>query len=157
MRRTITVTISAEGRDKGKSYLITEMDAERAEDWGFRALNAISKAVGGFPDALLDSGLSGIAAIGISAFVRSDWATIKPLIDEMFTCIKMIPVASRPDITRNLVGSDIEEVATRLKLREEVLGLHLDFFKPAVDWILTAVRSRLNRQSMAEAISDAST
>lgn len=153
-RRTVTVTITAEGRDTGKAFLLTEMPASQAEEWGAKTMNCISKAMGGFPDALLQAGLSGLTAVMISAFARSNWTDIKPLLDEMFTCIRIIPDPSKPSVTRALVETDIEDVGTRLKLREEVLGLHLNFFKPAVAWILTAVRMRLQQWQADESTSD---
>lgn len=142
-RRTIIVTISAEGRDKGKAYLITEMPASAAEEWGARAMNTMSKVMGGFSDDLLAAGLPGLTVAMVSAFARANWTDVKPLLDEMFRCIRMVPDPARPEVTRPLVEDDIEEVATRLKLREEVLELHLGFFKDAVGWISTAVRTRL--------------
>jgi hypothetical protein len=142
-RRNVTVTITAEGRDIGKAFLITELSASQAEEWGARTMNCISKATGGIDEKMLEAGLSGLTAVMVSAFARSNWSEIKPLLDEMFTCIRFIPNPAKPEVTRGLIEDDIEEVSTRLKLREEVLGLHLNFFKPAVAWILTAVRMRL--------------
>lgn len=145
-RRTVTVTITAEGRDKGKQFFLTELPAEAAEDWGLRALNAISKTMGIPSDEFLNSGLSGIAALGASAFMRAEWGVVKPLLDEMRQCIRIIPDPAKPEIMRaNLVADDIEEVATWLKLRQEVLELHLGFFNAAVDWLWTMVRSRLQQ------------
>jgi len=45
-RKTATVTISAEGRDKGKTFFLTEMSAERSEEWGERALLALVRGGG---------------------------------------------------------------------------------------------------------------
>lgn len=46
----------------------------------------------------------------------------------MFECITIIPDPSKPNVTRALIEDDIEEVATRLKLRIEIFKLHVDFF-----------------------------
>ena len=40
-RKTKIVTIAAEGRDYGKSYLLTEMPALKAEKWATRAMMAL--------------------------------------------------------------------------------------------------------------------
>ena len=40
-RKTKRVTITAEGRDKGKTFLITELPADQAERWAIRALLAL--------------------------------------------------------------------------------------------------------------------
>jgi hypothetical protein len=61
---------------------------------------------------------------------------MKPLLDEMFACVQI----TEPKITRSLTPDDIEEVTTRLKLREEVLQIHLGFFKPAIRWIWMMVK-----------------
>ncbi len=45
----------------------------------------------------------------------------------MFTCIKIIPSPDKPDVTRALLESDIEEVMTRVLLRREVWELHTGF------------------------------
>jgi hypothetical protein len=156
-RKVIDYTVTAEGRDKGKMFRITEMSASQAERWGLRSMNAMSKAMGGFPDQLIEAGLAGLTAVGVSAFARAHWDEIEPLMNEMFTCIQIIPDPGKPNFARALIEDDIEEVATRLKLREEVLGLHLNFFKPAVAWILTAVRMRLQPQEAGEISSDTPT
>lgn len=147
-RKTVDVTITAEGRDKGKTYVITEMSASRAERWGARALNAMAKAMGDIPPELMRSGMAGLTAAALSAFARSHFDEIAPLLDEMFTCIQI----KEPVMTRALIEEDIEEVATRIKLREEVLELHLGFFKAAVNWILTAAKRSFDSQQAAESM-----
>jgi len=143
-RRVIEVKIEAAGRDHGKIFVITEMSALKAEKWGARALNAMSKSLGGFPDELMSAGMSGLTAVAISAFARADYAAIEPLLDEMFDCIKI----KEPAIERTPTDDDIEEVATRIKLREEVLELHLGFFKAAISWIMAAADRRLNTKDV---------
>ena len=47
---------------------------------------------------------------------------------EMFKCVRIYPdPRSHPGVLRELVEDDIEEIATRVKLRMEVLNLHLGF------------------------------
>jgi hypothetical protein len=91
--------------------------------------------------------MAGLTAAALSAFARSHFDEIQPLMAEMFTCIQVLPKPGDTSIVRPLldddVNSDIEEVSTRIKLREEVLELHLGFFKAAVNWILTAARASL--------------
>jgi hypothetical protein len=45
----------------------------------------------------------------------------------MMTCIRFKPNATEIGI-RPLIDDDIEEVATRLRLRDEVIDLHMGFF-----------------------------
>lgn len=145
-RKTIDFT-ATEGRDTGKLFRITELPAAEGERWAMRALNAIAKATGDVPLSFLSSGAQGLAALGISAFAKARWEEIEPLIHEMFRCVTIIDNPADPDKARALIESDIEEVITRLQLRQEVLDLHLGFFKAAVHWISTAARSSLQQQS----------
>ena len=62
-RKTATVLIEDAGRDQGKTFLIREMSAHRAERWATRALMALAKAGVQVPDDLAGAGLAGIAAM----------------------------------------------------------------------------------------------
>lgn len=133
MRRTKTVVITAAGRDIGKQFALTEMPAVRAEKWAARFFLALAKSGVDIPDDIASAGLAGVAAVGFRLFggMRIEEAEI--LLDEMFQCVKIIADPMRPEITtRALVdrggeGDDIEEIATRVLLRKEVFGLHVDF------------------------------
>lgn len=118
------------GRDAGKSFLLTEMDADRAEKWAMRALNALAASGLQIPDG---AGLAEIASVGLDSFRGLPWNETEPLLDEMFSCVQCVPdpnkrTAQYPlGYPRPLAKGDIEEVKTRLKLRLEVLELHLGF------------------------------
>ena len=116
-----------EGRDNGKSYLITEMPCEQAEDWAMRALLAIGRSGANIPDDVLNSGMAGIASITLRAFFGLDPNEARVLMAEMFQCVRIIPDPSRPSVSRPLIDGDIEEVATRLMLRSEIMEIHLGF------------------------------
>lgn len=124
-RKQSTVTITADGRDKGKVFVLTEMSASAAEEWAGRALFAMLNAGVDIPDNLAGAGLAGVASLGINALTRVSFDAAKPLLDEMFSCVQIQP---SPNVTRRLIEDDIEEVATRLQLRKAVLDLHLSFF-----------------------------
>ncbi|MBO9332877.1 hypothetical protein GHR37_27425 [Achromobacter xylosoxidans] len=123
-RKTATVTISAEGRDKGKVFVLTELSAYEAEDWAGRALFALMNAGVEIPDNIAEAGLAGVAAMGLKAIAKLPFDSAKPLLDKMMACIQIQP---SPTVTRALIPDDIEEVATLLQLRKQVLGLHMDF------------------------------
>lgn len=127
-RKEATVTIKTEGRDKGKVFLLTELPSEQGEEWATRALFAMMNAGVDIPDNLMSAGLAGIAALGIKSLTKINYEAAKPLLTEMWTCIQIRP---SPGVTRELVESDIEEVATRFQLRKEILMLHIDFFTAA--------------------------
>lgn len=126
-RRTASVTISAEGRDHGKVFILTEMSASQAEKWAARAMLAIGQSGVQIPDDVATAGLAGVAAIGIQAISGVPWHLAEPLLDEMFRCIAFQPNPAQPDVVRALMEDDIEEIATRVQLREEVISLHLGF------------------------------
>lgn len=129
-RRTKVLKIDAKNRDHGKQFLITEMDAEAAEWWAFRVMQA---AIKGNPDigemASVDSGtpMLEMARMGFAAIGGLPPEDAKPLLAQMMECVKVL----LPDgkTTRNLLsGDEIEEISTRVLLRKEVFMLHTDFF-----------------------------
>lgn len=127
MRKTRDVTIEQEGRDKGRVYRITEMPASVAERWAIRALTAASRTnldIGN----VLGLGMQGIAIVGVTALLSSRFEELEPLLDEMMACIKPHMIDGQViKVDRPLDESDIEEVSTRLRLRREVLELHVGF------------------------------
>lgn len=126
-RKTVNVTITAEGRDVGKRFKLTEMSAAAAEDWALRAFMSIAKGGMEIPEGIPQS-LAGIAILGLQALASADYATAKPLLDQMMGCIQVISSAG---IVRPLMDEDIEEVATRVQLRKEVFEVHTGFFARA--------------------------
>lgn len=135
MRKTKIVTIDAEGRDKGKSFLITEFPAMRVEKWAARCLLALSRAGVEVPDEAVDAGAIAILSAGLNAFRQMAFDDAEPLLDEMLECVQFVgdPNGIKDQITglplgvRTLQAADIEEVATLLRLRGEVFELHVGF------------------------------
>jgi hypothetical protein len=124
MRKTADITITAEGRDVNKVFRITEMAASQAEDWAIRAIMAIAKGGLEIPDGIPQS-LAGIAILGFKALATADYATAKPLLDEMMGCVQIVTSSGA---VRKLMEEDIEEIATRIQLRKEVFEVHTGFF-----------------------------
>lgn len=137
MRKTKIVTITAEGRDKGKSFLIKEMPARRGEDWAARALLAVADAGINIGDIDPASGLAGLAVAGLRALKSVSFDTLEPLMNEMMLCVRIMPDPAHPELIRDLIDrgqddDDIEEVATRVELRREVFEIHTGFSLPGV-------------------------
>lgn len=128
-RKQITLTIGAEGRDKGKVFILTELSAYDAEEWAGRALFSLMNAGVEIPDNIAEAGLAGVAAMGMKAIAKLPFESAKPLLEKMMDCVQIQP---SPNVARELMSGDIEEVATLFTLRKKVLGLHLDFFTAAV-------------------------
>jgi hypothetical protein len=131
MRKTATVTITAEGRDKGKMFAITEMSADASERWALRAFFALMNTGIEIPADIAESGMAGIATMGLAALGKLPYYAAEPLLDDMWACVQAVPNPASPGTVRALVDEDIEEVATRLQLRKEVFALHTDFFTAA--------------------------
>lgn len=130
-RKQVNLDIkNGESRDDGKRFIITEMAASQGEKWGARALNALLASGIEIPSAVAAGGLRGLAMAGVSGlsgFSGIPWELLEPLLDEMMTCVQIMPDVNRPDVVRKLIESDIEEIKTRLLIRNAWLELHVGF------------------------------
>lgn len=155
MRKVATVVIAADNRDKGKTFVITEMPASRAEKWATRALIAISRAGVDMPDDIAAAGMAGLAVVGFQAITRVAFADAEPLLDEMMACAVFVPNPAQPLVFRDIREDDVEEVSTLAKLRDEVVHLHTGF-SPAAE--LSRLATAAGRSARArEILSDTRT
>lgn len=125
-RRTQNVVIDdvgPENRDAGKSFLVTEMNAEAAEWWAFRVLQAL---LGSDSEIDFKAPLAQMARQGLGALAKLPPSQAKPLLDEMMTCVRINLPGNKG--SRELLPDDIEEVTTRVKLRAAMVELHTGFF-----------------------------
>lgn len=144
-RSQINFTITDPGRDMGKTFVLTEMSAAQCESWAMRALLALMGSGVTVPEGFERMGVAGIAQLGLKALSGLKWEIVEPLFAEMFECIKFMPDASRPQITRPVMDEDIEEVKTRLTLRVEVWKMHTDFLKAVGPSIASAAATQAAR------------
>lgn len=153
MRKNKTVLIpgaysdSPGSRDNGKAFFITEMSARQAERWADRAFLCLAHSSINLPSGMERAGMAGIAQIA-QLLGNIQFPELSPLMDELLTCVQVIPDPRRPEFKRSLVddgaeGDDIEETATRQLLRSEVLDLHVNFSLAAVVLNLIAAASEL--------------
>ncbi len=126
-RKTVTLTITAEGRDKGKTFRITEWAADQAERWAMRVLLGLGKGGVEMPPEALELGAAGILYAAGAQVLRLPSRLALRLADELMECVQIV----EPKLDRALVSEDIEEVATRLQLKGEVLKLTFGFFVAA--------------------------
>jgi hypothetical protein len=123
--KTALIQVKTAGRDLGKHFLLTEMPAEQAEKWAIRALLLATNANVQIPAV---QGMAAIALVGLQTLMQGvNFKDVEPLLDEMFQCVQIIPDMKHPDVVRPIFPGDIEEVATRMMLRDEVVKLHLGF------------------------------
>jgi hypothetical protein len=130
MRKTAQFP-ATDGRDKNKLFLLTEMSSAQGEEWALRVLLALMGAGIDLPDNFHQLGMAGLAQMGFKAMGKLSWDTLKPLLVEMFSTIQIIPDPKKPQIHRELIDDDIEEITTRLKLRGEFWKLHMGFLEVA--------------------------
>ena len=130
-RIVLNYRVETEGRDKGKTFVITEMTTDKGERWAMRALLAIANANPelDLPEGFELSGMAGLAEVGLKALFKLEWHAIEPMFNEMMECVEFMPDASKPQIVRKLFDGDIEEIMTRVNLRKEILRMHVGFSK----------------------------
>lgn len=137
MRKTKLVQITEGGsveanRDYGKHFLLTEMASRPAEKWAARVFQALGRANVEIPPEVAVAGFIGLVFMGIKMLSSMRYDDYESLMDEMMQCIKIIPDMARPEVIRPIrdtgsEGDDIEEIGTRLRLREELFTLHAGF------------------------------
>lgn len=133
-RKSVRVTIDADGRDHGKRYLITEMDALRAERWFMRVLAYLAR-VGISMPAMVS--LTGMAALpGFNPTQMFAWVDDDSLMGEVMACIQAWPpnAPQARHLTWSVTGPDIEEPITLLRLKMEVFALHVGFSSAVALW-----------------------
>lgn len=136
MRKTAKYTVPAPGpddppnRDAGKTFLLREMPAMQAEKWAMRAFSLVARSgadIGGLAGAG-PGGMAEVALLGVQALMGIRFEDAEPLLDEMMTCVSILPDPAHPEVQRPLIGDDdIEEPQTILMLRSEVFKLHTGF------------------------------
>lgn len=131
-RKTLRVTVTDEGRDKGKTFVLTELPADQAERWFIRALLGLAQSGAEISPETMAGGAAAFASLGIQALGGIAWPTLEPLLDEMLDCVQCVPPDPRYPAQSISPGinSQIEEVRTRFLLRVAVLELHIGFSLP---------------------------
>jgi hypothetical protein len=126
-RKTTIVVIDTPGRDQGKIYHLNEMSSGQAEAWAMRLLLAVANSGVDIPEGVFYMGMAALPIIGLKAITGLRWEIAQPLMAEMMNCVSIQPSRERPQITRPLIEDDIEEVYTRLQLRDALIELHTGF------------------------------
>lgn len=135
--KTERVTIDAEGRDKGKSFILTEMDSWNALRWCAKAMLSLSQSgvdvqTIGLTKAVQEGGPEKIAALGATLFAFIPATVALPLLDEARTCIRYrLPVKDdKATATQEIADGEacqIAEPRTWVTLFQRLFFLHLGF------------------------------
>lgn len=138
---------ACDNRDLGKTFLITEWPAARADNWMQRLAYAFNKNGGQIPMNVTSIGWEGIAIIGINTFLRGnvDPAIMISIADELLECVKLIPDPAHPESARPATAEDdIEEVATRWWLRDQVVSVLTNFsFIDALSSVVSSIMAKV--------------
>lgn len=146
MRRTVRYIVPTvegiENRDSGKTFVITEVSAGQAEEWGLRALMALGTSGIVVPPEVAAAGLMGAVLVGFQAFMGAREDAVLPLWREMLpACVQYNP---SENVLHPYREADIEEVATRLELRKQIVELHTGF--TLAEFVLKFQMATLARQ-----------
>lgn len=133
MRKIERFTITSEGRDKGKTFILTEMPADQGERWALKALLALTNTGAAIPEEALGAGMAGLAAVGVQALGMLNATQVQPLLDELWpTCVRIVPPNEKllPQEIISGINSQIEEVKTRTEIYWALFKLHTGFSMP---------------------------
>lgn len=134
MRRIERLTVSAEGRDKGKVFVLTEMPADQGERWANRAALALTNTGAAIPDEALGAGWATLAALGVQALGMLRHENVQPMLDELWpACVRFENKPGQPlqEVGQG-INAVIEEVATRYSIYYALWKLHTGFSLPEV-------------------------
>jgi len=123
-RKTTVITISDDGRDKGKKFRINEPPCYQIDNMVTRAVFGLGRAGVTIPAEIIQLGAAPTAYFIGTQFNKLPWRLGLQLADELMACVQRVETK----LDRSLVEEDIEELTTRLKLKGEVLKLIFGFF-----------------------------
>jgi hypothetical protein len=162
MRKTIDAPCPLEGRDKNKTYVLTEWPARKAARWGVRASIALARAGTTLaPDFKPGMGpLVQVGGIG-SMLMYVDSDEVCGLLDELMECVQF-KTGKDGSFVRGLAEEDIEDPATVLWLQQEVFALHTGFtlaelksrltsaLKEKLSWIIQTFQQKSGQSSQQD-------
>lgn len=125
-RKTKEVTITAEGRDQGKVFFITEMPALQAERWGMRAIMLLAAHNVDIGE-IGNGGMQKMLTLGFEALAQVPYEQVAPLMDELMACCQIRVRVGEQVITRPIIAEEVEEAWTFVTLKGEAFGLHVGF------------------------------
>lgn len=121
MRKEVEITIE-QGRDKGKTFKITEMGAVQMDSWAIKALCLLGKS--GVTLEQLGS-LDMNAIFQLLGNLGYEWS--KPLMDELLECASFKKDGAYVPMKGSMIDSVVEDVSTLFRLKMEALTLNLGF------------------------------
>lgn len=128
-RKEISFIVEAEGRDKGKEFIITEMSAWDADTLAqdiFRAMG--DSGFSEIPADVIAMGCAGLATVGLSVISASSPDVARQLRDRLMSTVDIIITYEGKRQQRKVNGViDFEEVSTIRTLLDKVFQVNFDF------------------------------
>jgi hypothetical protein len=121
-------------RDNGKTFVLTEMDAYRGQDWALRLLLAMAASGVQLPEGALTTGWQGLAAFGFRALLQAPYGALKPLLEEMLEQARYEHAPGQPlqSVKADAAGNcSVEEIKTYWILHSALFKLHTGFSQAA--------------------------
>ncbi len=136
MRKHEDVTITADNRDHGKTFIVTEMPAWQALQWCAKALLALSQSGADIkPGALVKASEGGpetLAALGLEIFTLVPSSVALPLMQEVRACVTFQSPGGLAAVgIKDGDMCQVEEISTWFILLKAAFILHLGFFPAA--------------------------
>lgn len=133
-RKVERLVVTSEGRDKGKTFVLTEMPADQGERLANRIVFALLNTGAAVPEEALGAGWAALAALGLQAIGLLKSETVQTILDDAWSACVMYE--HKPNIPLQLitggVNSQIEEVKTRYEIHLALWKLHTGFSLPVV-------------------------
>ena len=128
-RKEIPFTVTDEGRDKGKEFIITEMSAWDADELAqdiFRAMGDSNYT--GIPADVIAMGCAGLATVGLSVLSASSPDVSRTLRERLMSTVQIVITHEGKTQMRKVNGSiDFEEVHTIRQVMDQVFKVNFDF------------------------------
>ena len=128
-RKEISFIVEADGRDKGKEFLITEMSAWDADTLAqdiFRAMG--DSGFSEIPADVIAMGCAGLATVGLSVISASSPDVARQLRDRLMSTVAIVITHEGTRQQRKVKGElDFEEVSTIRTLLDKVFKVNFDF------------------------------
>lgn len=134
-RRDKTITITNEGRDKDKRFLITELPASKTEEFSMLMIENFSSLD---PETIkqlqeIAKSMSNTQALASIETSKLDPKLAKILFngieDYLFLTLDYLQVGNSIEITKENADNFIEEASTRFELKQQFMEMHIGFLQ----------------------------
>jgi hypothetical protein len=131
-RKIERLVITSEGRDKGKTFVLTEMPADQGERLANRIVFALLNTGAAIPEEALGAGWAALAALGLEAIGMLKAEVVQGILaDAWASCVLYEHSPKNPlQFIVEGVNSQIEEVKTRYEIHLALWKLHTGFSLP---------------------------